>query len=62
MNTLLFEEKKCFYSTKIDECGRDQKKLFKVTKTLMGSNSNAYLSHFTSAKLLSEKFSNVFMR
>jgi len=38
INTLLFEEKKYFYSTKIEECGKDQKKLFKLTKNLMGSN------------------------
>jgi len=40
MNTLLFEEKKCFYSTKIEECGKYQKKPFKLTKNLMESNSN----------------------
>ena len=62
MNTLLFEEKKCFYSTKIEECGKDQKKLFKLTKNLMGSNSNVNLPHFTSAELLADKFSNYFMR
>ena len=61
MNTLLFEEKKCFYSTKIEECGKDQKKLFKLTKNLMGSNSNVNLPHFTSAELLADKFSNYFI-
>jgi len=29
INALLFEEKKCFYSTKIEECGKDEKKPFK---------------------------------
>ena len=48
MNTLLFAEK-CFYSTKIEECGKDQKKLLKLNKNLMGSNSNVNLPHFTSA-------------
>ena len=52
----------CFYSTKIEECGKDQKKLFKLTKNLMGSNSNVNLPHFTSAELLADKFSNYFMR
>ena len=61
MNTLLFEEKKCFYSTKIEECGKDQNKLFKLTKNLMGSNSNVNLPHFIS-ELLADKFSNYFMR
>jgi len=62
MNTLLYDEKKCFYSTKIEDCGKDQKKLFKLTKNLMGSNSNGNLSHFTSVELLADKFSNYFMR
>jgi len=62
VNTLLFEEKKCFYSTKIKERGKDQKKLFKLTKNLMRSNSNVNLPHFTSAELLADKFSNYFMR
>jgi len=30
-----------FYSTNIGECGKDQKKLFKLTRNLMGSNSNS---------------------
>jgi len=62
MNTLLFVEKKCFYSTKIEECGKDQKKLFKLTKNLMESNSNVNLPHFTSAELLADNSSSYFMR
>jgi len=62
INRLLFEEKKCFYSTKIEECGKDQKKLFKLTENVMGSNSNVNLRHFTSAELLADKFSNYFTR
>jgi len=62
MNTLLFDEKKCFYSTTIEEYGKDQKKLFKLTKNLMGSNSNVNLPHLTSAELLGDKFSNYFIR
>jgi len=61
-NTLLFEEKKCFYSTKIEKCGKDQIKLFKLIKNLMGSNSSVKPPHFTSAELLADKFSNYFMR
>jgi len=33
-------EKGCFYPIEIEECGRDQKKLFKLTSNLMGSNAN----------------------
>ena len=62
MNTVIFEEKKCFYSTKIEECGKDQTKPFKLTKNLMGSNSNINLPDFTSAELLVDKFTNYFMR
>jgi len=62
MNTLLFDEKKCFYSTTIEECEKDQKKLFKLTKSFMGSNSNVNIPHITSAELLADKFSNYFMR
>jgi len=62
MNTLLFEEKKCFYSTKIEECGKDQKKLVKLTKNSMGSNSNANLPNLTFTELMADKFRNLFMR
>ena len=58
MNTLLFEENKCFYFTKIEK--KDKKKLFELTKNLMGSNVN--LPHFTYAELLVDKFSNQFLR
>ena len=57
----LFEEEKYFYSPKIEECGKDQKKLFKLARNFMRSNLNANLPHFTSAELLADKFSNFFM-
>jgi len=62
INTLFFEGKKCFYSKKIEECGNDQNKLFKLTENLMGSNSNVNLTHFTPTELLVDRFSNYFMR
>ena len=62
MNTLLFKEFLLIYSAKIKECGKDQKKLFKLTRNSMGSNSNVNLPHFTSAQLLAGKFSDFFMR
>jgi len=62
MNTLLFDEKKGFYSTKIGECGKDQKKFLKLVKKLMGRKSNVNLPHFTSAELLADKFNNYFRR
>ena len=58
ISALPLEEKKYFYSTKIEECGNDQQKLFKLTKNLMGSNSNVNLQNFTSSDLLADKFSN----
>jgi len=62
INTLLFKENMCFYSTRIEECGQDQKKLFKLTNNLMGSNSNINLPDFTSDELLADKFSSFFMK
>jgi len=61
-NTLLCKEKKCFYSTKIEERRKDKKKLFKLTKNLIGSNSKVNLPHFTSAELLANKFSTFVKR
>jgi len=61
MKTLLFE-KNCFYSTKIEECGKDQNKLFRLTKNLMGSNSSVNLPRFISDKLRVDKFINFFKR
>jgi len=62
MNTLLFKEKKCFSAIKIEECGKDKKKVSKLTKNLMKGNSNVNLPNLTSAELLADKFSNYFMR
>ena len=58
MNTPLFDEKKCFYSTKIDECGKDQNNRFKLTKNLMGSKWNANLPNVSFDELLADMFSN----
>jgi len=58
----LFEEKKFFYSIKTEESGKDQKELFKLTRTSNGSTSNGYLPRFTSAELFADRFSNFFMR
>jgi len=52
LNTLLFEENKRVYSTKIEECGKYKKKLFKLIKNLMGSNSSINLPHFTAAEAI----------
>jgi len=62
INTLFSDEKKCFYSTYIEESGKDQTKLFTLTKNFVGCNSNVNLPHFTSTELLADKFSNYFMR
>ena len=60
-NKLLFEEKKCFYFAKIEECRKDQKKLFKLTKNVMRSNSNVNLPRFSSAGLVADMFSFTFI-
>jgi len=48
----------CFYSTRIGGCGKDQKKLFKLPKNVMGSNSNVNLPYLTSAEFQADKSSN----
>ena len=43
------------------ECRKDKKKVFKLSKSFMGSNSNINLPYFTSAELLADRFNNCFM-
>ena len=44
--------KKRFYSKKVEECGKDQNKPFKLKENFMGSSTSVNLSHFTAAELL----------
>ena len=37
LDIMLFQQKKQFYTTTMDECGRDQKKLFKFIKIFMAT-------------------------
>ena len=47
---------------KIEECGKDQKTLFRLTKNLIGTDTNVKLPSYTSAEQLVGKFSTFFMR
>jgi hypothetical protein len=60
VNRLLFQAKKCFYTTKIMECSKDQKQIFKLTKSLMGEKGEVILPTHTSAKDLANNFGEFF--
>ena len=61
MDILEFKEKERFYFTEIEECGKDQKKLFKFIRNLIGSNLSLNVSHFLSAELVVDKIRNFLM-
>ena len=50
-----------FILKKIESCGRDQKTLFKVTKSLLGKNADAVLPTSSSSEELSQRFSDFFI-
>ena len=60
VNKLLIQTKKCFYCTKILECCKDQKEIFKLTKSLMGEKGEVILPTHTSAEHLANRFSDFF--
>ena len=47
MNRLLSQARKCYYSEKIKECGKDQKSLFQVTRQLLGEAKDIKLITIT---------------
>ena len=58
---LIASAKRSYYSDKIQECGRDQKHLFRLTKTLMGQNGESPLPRHPSTQQLTEEFSAYFI-
>ncbi len=62
VNKLLKQTRLNFYSDKIQSCGRDQKTLFKVTKTLLGKNEETILPTSSCAKTLAQDFSDFFVK
>ncbi len=61
VNTTLHQAKERHYSNKITECESDQKKLFVLTRKLMGENDKVILPTHQCSKELAEKFSDFFL-
>lgn len=61
LNKLLKDTRIKFYSEKINSCGRDQKTLFQVTKTLLGKKEEIVLPNVSSAEELAQQFSDFFI-
>ena len=60
MNRLLSQARKCYYSEKIKECGKDQKSLFQVTRQLLGEAKDIKLPSHKNSKQLADSFCNFF--
>ena len=57
---LLTQNKQEYFSRKINECGSDQKRLYGLTKRLLGKNQEPSLPTSDSDTELSNKFSEFF--
>ena len=60
VNRMLFAAKHNYYSDKIASCGSNQKRLFDITKSLMGVRCHAQLPSCGSSNDLAQRFSNHF--
>ena len=60
VNKCLYTAKQSYFSDKISDCGRDQKQLFKLTKTLMGDNGSTILPSHDSSVEVAELFISFF--
>ena len=61
LNTMLFQHKNDFIPWN-KEFRKREKKLFKLTRNLMGINTSVNLPYFTSAELLAHKFCTFFVK
>ena len=57
---MLYQAKQNYYSCKITEYEKDQKRLFTITKGLMGDSNKKILPSCTCPQDLAEKFSDYF--
>ena len=62
LKTALFQYVKQFRSTKIKECGKDQKKLYTLTRKLIDNSTCVKYLYFTSSDILAEKFNDFFVK
>ena len=60
VNKLLHVTKQDYFIEQIMECGRDQKKLYSLTRKLLGNTGNSILPSHISPSDLGEKFSQYF--
>ena len=60
VNVVIDKLKTDYYSTKVENCGSDQKKLFHVLNELLHRNKPSPLPHCESTQELAEKFSDFF--
>ena len=61
LNTLLRKSKAQFYSDKVETCSRDQKRIFKLTKHLLGEDNCTVLPTSKSSKELAQEFRDFFI-
>jgi len=61
VSKLLLQSKRNYYSTKIEECGYDQKQLFKLTNSLMGKTNEMVLPSNYGCHELSNRFGEYFV-
>ena len=60
MNKLLHQAKSDYYSCKISECERDQKKIHKISKHLLGEEETSALPEHSSPLDMANRFSDYF--
>ncbi|XP_062616028.1 uncharacterized protein LOC134277728 [Saccostrea cucullata] len=58
---LVYKTKQDYFSQKIEECGKDHKQIFKLSKSLMGKQQESILPSSTSNTELSNAFSEFFI-
>ena len=61
-NRLLHDAKQTYYSNRISECGRDQRKLHQITRGLLGKKSQNILPMHTSDQDLANEFNDFFLK
>lgn len=61
VSKLVCSTKQSYYSEQINQCGRDQKQLHKITKKLLGETGEAILPSHTTSTDLAEQFSQFFV-
>ena len=60
MNRLLLKARRDYVLSKITECGKDQKGIFKITNRLLGAGASNLLPQHTSACELADRFGEYF--